>query len=222
MSLCLPELSLNLTLNMKLDWTELSKGIDDSLQKNANWGKLVRPLLVGGGLTAAGAGAKHLTSKGVGYVEKGMEGLAPTAGNLLPSMLNNRFGGLSHLAQPGGLRPIINVNLAKPKTIFDMSPGEVGSLSSPNMGEGFVDNFKKTGELAKKADLVTDALARAAQMRLANKVIDSVSVPQQAHTATSPDDSKKIELVSKYPEMAEMLNKEENKAYLEKLLKEQS
>jgi hypothetical protein len=35
---------------------------------------------------------------------------------------------------------------------------------------------------------------------------------------TSED--KKLEIVSKYPEMAKLLEKEENKAYLEKLLKE--
>ena len=175
---------------MKLDWEELS--------------------------TAAGVGAKHLLSGGVNYAQQGMESLAPAMGHLLPSMLN-RLGGVSQTHQPGGLRPMININLAKPKTVFDMSQGEVGSLSNPNMGASFVDSFKKSAEATKVADMVTEALARAAQMRLANKVIDSVAANPEVH----PEESKKIEIVSKYPEMAEMLNKQENKAYLEKLLKQQ-
>ena len=212
---------------MKLDWEELSKGVAESFEKNAGaekiiplltgGRKIIKPLLIGGGLTAAGGVATNLLSEGVNYAQQGMESFAPAMGHFLPSMLN-RLGGASQTYQPGGLRPMINVNLAKPKTVFDISPGEVGSLASPNMGASFVVSFKKSAESTKSADMVTEALARAAQMRLANKVIDSVAANPEVH----PEESKKIEIVSKYPEMAEMLNKQENKAYLEKLLKEQS
>jgi hypothetical protein len=202
---------------MKLDFDELAKGISDGLEKNAGVAQAIRPALVGGGLLAAGALGKNLLSEGANYVEKGMANLSP---NLLPAALN-RLGGVSSTMQPGNLRPIINVNLAKPKTLFDLPAGEFGSLSSPNTGKSFLDTFNKVGQLNKKSDIVTDALARAAQMRIANKVIDSVSSPDKATPQPAPEEAKKIEIVSKYPEMAEMLKQEENKAYLEKLLKEQ-
>jgi hypothetical protein len=200
---------------MKLNWEELSRGLTEGVEKTANLGKLVRPALIGAGVTALGAGAKNLLSRGVNYAQQGMESLAPAVGQFLPSMLN-RLGGVSQPHQPGSMNPMININLAKPRTVFDMSQGEVGSLASPNMGTSFADSFKKSAESTKSADMVTEALARAAQMRLANKVIDSVATNPEVR----PEESKKIEIVSKYPEMAEMLNKQENKAYLEKLLKE--
>ena len=70
-------------------------------------------------------------------------------------------------------------------------------------------------------DLVTDALTAAVRNRLANKAIDAVTLGPKAGDPLNPaGEDKKLEIISKYPEMAELLKKEENKAYLEKLLKE--
>jgi hypothetical protein len=86
--------------------------------------------------------------------------------------------------------------------------GNVGSLSSPST--------LKYGSVKKAA--VIDAIGNATKTRLANKLIDKVMVGKQQEAAQSKE--KELEIVSKYPEMAKLLEDEQNKAYLQKLMKE--
>jgi len=77
----------------------------------------------------------------------------------------------------------------------------------------------KLGQL-KQANIVVDSLANAVRSRMANKVIDKVVAPtkQEEHQSDHPE--KELELTSRYPEMRKLLEDKQNKAYLERLLKE--
>jgi hypothetical protein len=98
----------------------------------------------------------------------------------------------------------MNINLQLPgqKPAF-FNNNNVGSLANPTFN--------------KQADVV-DLLSRTLQARVANKMLDKVV--ESGESKKSPSHNKEIEITSKYPEMANILKNEENKAYLERLLKE--
>lgn len=77
----------------------------------------------------------------------------------------------------------------------------------------------KFGQI-KQANIVVDSLANAVRSRMANKVIDKVVAPSSQEERPSEHSEKEIELTSKYPEMSKLLEDKQNKAYLERLLKE--
>ena len=77
----------------------------------------------------------------------------------------------------------------------------------------------KFGQI-KQANIVVDSLANAVRSRMANKVIDKVVAPSSQEERPSERSEKEIELTSKYPEMSKLLEDKQNKAYLERLLKE--
>ena len=104
----------------------------------------------------------------------------------------------------------ININIggqSRLPGLLDYS-GNVGSLSSPST--------LKYGSVKKAA--VIDAIGNATRNRLANKLIDKVMAGKQQEATTSKE--KELEIVSKYPEMAKLLEDQQNKAYLERLMKE--
>jgi hypothetical protein len=67
----------------------------------------------------------------------------------------------------------------------------------------------------KKANVITKALSDAAKRRMANKVLDVVTPEEEVQEKRSPEE---LEVVTKYPELAKMLEDEQNKAYLGRLL----
>jgi hypothetical protein len=66
----------------------------------------------------------------------------------------------------------------------------------------------------KLADVISKALADAAKRRMANKVLDVVT-PEDKAVEEKPEE---LEITTKYPEMAKLLEDEHNKAYLQRLL----
>jgi hypothetical protein len=82
--------------------------------------------------------------------------------------------------------------------------GDVNSLSDAKLG-----SLKEAG--------VADAVSKAIQTRAINKVLDKAE--EEGKTESRPSE-KEVEITSKYPEMQKMLEDKQNKAYLERLLKD--
>ena len=127
---------------------------------------------------------------------------APLAigGMMLPSLMNKgqQSGG-------GGQPVVVNNYMGQKPNMLTPRAG-VNSLSDP---------LPKTAEnMNKKADVVLKALTDAAKRRMANRVIDSVS-----HASVDKEEKQKeLEIVTKYPEMAKLLEDQENREYLNRLL----
>jgi hypothetical protein len=120
------------------------------------------------------------------------------------------FGGKKKRRFNGGGNAPININIGgqgRLPGLLDYS-GNVGSLSSPS-------TLKYGSE---KNAAIIDVLANATKNRVANQLIDKVIASKQPEVAEVKE--KELEIVSKYPEMAKLLEDEQNKAYLQKLMKE--
>ena len=122
---------------------------------------------------------------------------------ILPSLMGKGQG-----QQGGAGQPVVVNNYMGQKKPNILTPRQgVHSLSEP---------MPKMSEFQeKKADIITKALADAAKRRMANKVIDAVTTEEEVEEKRSPEE---LEVVTKYPEMAKMLEDEQNKAYLNRLL----
>ena len=133
------------------------------------------------------------------------------AGNLLP------LGGAALLAylmtrdrnrSGGGQGQNININVGgggQGRTpAFFNRVGDVSSLSDAKFG-----SLKEAG--------VADAVSKAIQTRAINKVLDKAE--EEGNTESRPSE-KEVEITSKYPQMQKMLEDKQNKAYLERLLKD--
>lgn len=94
--------------------------------------------------------------------------------------------------------------------------GQKPNMLSPHGGvQTIQDAFGKTGEAhVKTADVISKAIADAAKRRMANRVLDVVSPEAQPQEKSKEE----IEIVTKYPEMAKLLEDEQNRAYLNRLL----
>jgi hypothetical protein len=227
---------------MKLDWNELNKGVSSEMEKQAWNGFVDTKLDTGDGkgfwnnakkginfLTAVPSATFNLTSGLLQTAYGGARLLADgpgAAGRLInkqiPTLVDN-VGKLAPLAigalaipalmkrkQQGGSgdanQPVIvNNYLGRKPTILDPQSG-VNSLSTP-----------KTASLAdKQADAVIKLLADAAKRRMANKVLDTVATSKPEEEEKK--DGKELEVVTKYPEVAKLLEDEQNRAYLNRLL----
>lgn len=95
--------------------------------------------------------------------------------------------------------------------------GQKPNILTPRQGvHSLSEPMPKMSEFQeKKADIITKALADAAKRRMANKVLDVVTPEEDVEERRSPEE---LEVVTKYPEMAKMLEDEQNKAYLNRLL----
>ena len=141
---------------------------------------------------------KHVLPAGLGAL--GAFGLGKL---LFGGKKKRRFNG-------GGGNAPININIGgqgRLPGLLDYS-GNVGSLSSPS-------TLKYGSE---KNAAIIDVLANATKNRVANQLIDKAIASKQPEVAEVKE--KELEIVSKYPEMAKLLEDEQNKAYLQKLMKE--
>lgn len=103
----------------------------------------------------------------------------------------------------------------RPRSILDTTNMDPHSLGAPQM---FAE--KLAAHLRKKAGIV-DAFAGAVGRKAVDSVVNAAT-PTAADVAAAAQKAKEkeVELTSKYPEIEHMLKNEQNKAYLEKLLKE--
>lgn len=142
------------------------------------------------------------------HIETGIKNVFGDYGKLALPVGILGFLALTHLfrGQKGGGAQNININLGGSTAPAMFTSSGVRSMSD-----------REVVAMQKEADMVTDALANAVKNRLANKVIDKV-IAEPASAEQKED--KQLEIVSKYPEMAALLKDEQNKAYLERLMKE--
>lgn len=176
----------------KVDY--VTKGVSNTLHKNAPGVAKV--------LDSAGSLAKTTWDNmgTMGHVATPLIGLG------LSAILMHYFNKKKESKYPMGGGQPININIGgKPAHPMFNTPG-VSSFGDFKYGE------------EKTANLVVDSLANAVKNRIANKVLDT-AVPTGQEAKKSPSE-KELEITSKYPEMAKLLEDDKNKAYLERLLKQ--
>ena len=158
-------------------------------------GKLA--LRTGGALMKAPGVINNFLDKVPGWIDN-IGTVAPLAIGALAMSGMNRGG------QGGGAgQPVVVNNYM----------GQKPNMLSPQSGVHSLAD--KMGSLNPKlADVISKALADAAKRRMANKVLDVVT-PEDKAVEEKPEE---LEITTKYPEMAKLLEDEHNKAYLQRLL----
>lgn len=123
---------------------------------------------------------------------------------MLPSLMGKGQG-----QQGGAGQPIVVNNYMGQKPNALTPQQGVHSLSDP---------IPKMSEFQeKKAGVISEALATAAKRRMANRVLDVVA-PEEENLKQQKQTPEELEVITKYPEMAKLLEDEQNKAYLNRLL----
>ena len=164
------------------------------------------------GLDAANA-ARHIAPTVSNMIaNKKQTGIMDTVGKYAPLAM----AGMATLGG-GGNRPPqqmgYNPYAPRPRSILDTTQMDPHSLGAPQM---FAE--KLAAHLQKKSGIV-DAFAGAAGRKAVDSVLSAAATPAVDQAAQHAKE-KEVELTSKYPEIEHMLKNEQNKAYLEKLLKE--
>lgn len=237
---------------MKIDWAELQKGFNEEQVKEAGIGSALKGIggkLIegikgmlgrGGKPSAHPAPAPHAPTphanpqgsnvgKAIGtgaavaaipaaydaynsaknWLGNSAEGVADAAPGLL-SLMNQVAGGQS--ASQGG---------SSPGYMLPPQHGGVSTWRNP------LSVYNPSQPVFKRAGIMDD-VADVARKRVVNSVINEVTktnpfgVDSPKPQMTPQNSEKEIQLVSEYPEIKEMLKNEENKAYLERLLKEKA
>jgi hypothetical protein len=109
--------------------------------------------------------------------------------------------------------PVINIH--------NNSGDRRSRLLSDNPDVGSLSSYKYASFLSKKADMITDTLVNVAKNRVANKMLDKM-VTKENKDDSEKSKNKEVELVSKNPKIKKLLDNEENKQYLEKLITEKA
>lgn len=237
---------------MKIDWSELQKGFDEEQVKEAGIGSALKGIgskliegikgilgrggkpsvhpaptphvstphatpqgsnvgkAIGAGVAAATIPAAYNTyNSAKNWLGNSAEGVAEASPGLL-SLLNQAAGGQS--ASQGGTSPGYMLPSQHGGVSTWRNPLSVHNPSQPV--------FKRAG--------IMDDVADVARKRVVNSVINEVTktnpfgVDSPRPQMAPQNSEKEIQLVSEYPEIKEMLKNEENKAYLERLLKEKA
>jgi hypothetical protein len=212
---------------MQIDLFEAFKGYSEELHKQAEVPKLNNYASAGADTSGnfIGAAGNAAASTGGYALDKGLDAIGYIGGKIKDRVLNSDLGkaaipiggallanSLGGLPGTGGApQPVqpqsVNVNFQLPgqkPAFFNNNNNTVGSLINPTFN--------------KQAD-VAELLNRTIQARIANSVIDKV-VDGSKDNKKPHTHQKEIEITSKYPEMSKILENKENKAYLERLLKE--
>jgi hypothetical protein len=157
------------------------------------------------------AGVVGDTYSGARSLVKAMPGIVDNIGKFAPlamgAMILPSLMGKGQGQQGGAGQPVVVNNYMGQKPNILTPRQGVHSLSEP---------MPKMSEFQeKKANVITKALSDAAKRRMANKVLDVVTPEEEVQEKRSPEE---LEVVTKYPELAKMLEDEQNKAYLGRLL----
>jgi hypothetical protein len=156
----------------------------------------------------------YRAAKAVASIPGKISGAISGAGHALGSMAPVLLSALS-----GGARKGPAAQLAPQRTSM-LTHGLEGvhSLGSPRT---------VTAEYSEKLAGVMDAISDAAKRRVANSVLNEVTNTTPLGTALAApqqtaSDKAKLELTSAHPEISQMLENPQTKAYLERLLQEQA
>lgn len=241
MTSCPLVLNFNRTSNMNIDYSELERGFAEEMQKAGGWNGFMNPLNTGDGTGAwnksksafntftapfrgtfnFGSGALQTAHKGLSVLADGPSAISG-AMNKLPGIIDN-VGKFAPLAMGAMMLPSLmgkgqgQQGGAGQPIVVNNYMGQKPNILTPQQGvHSLSDPMPKMSEFQeKKADIITKALADAAKRRMANKVLDVVTPEEDIEERRSPEE---LEVVTKYPEMAKMLEDEQNKAYLSRLL----
>lgn len=154
------------------------------------------------------------------------------AGNMMGNAVGNTVGSIGKYALPaigallainsmGGNRqqqqmpyPPYPYPYPRPRTILDTTNMDPHSLGAPQMF-----HEKLAAYIEKKSGIV-DAFAGAVGRKAVDSVVNAATASAADAAIAQKAKEKELELTSKYPEIEQILKNEQNKAYLEKLLKE--
>jgi hypothetical protein len=186
----------------------------------------------------AGGWLPWVRQKGQELYNAGVQGISNAVGGqagrfIMPALgvgaltlgANYLLGGNKKRRYTGthGQAPVVNVNIGggggQNPGMLNYSRSGVQSLSAPaNLTSSYGMDNKYGMDMVKHAFDVTELLTKAVQQRAINKAIDKFQeVPTQTESTPAEEE---IEITSKYPEVAKLLKDEQNKAYLDRLLKE--
>jgi hypothetical protein len=132
---------------------------------------------------------------------------------LASGMRGNSAGGNAQMMMAGGGRP---------QSLLNVNPGGVTSLRSPKAGPAF--SIAPESPMQVKLAFF-DPIMWSARNRVANHILNEVTktnplsmdLPNKTNL-NEEETAKNLELVTKYPELENLLKDEQNKAYLKKLL----
>lgn len=147
---------------------------------------------------------------------KGLGNMATSAMNTVGKYAPAAMAGMAALSGGGNKTPQqMGYNPyrgPRPQNILNTTTMDPHSLAAPQM---FAE--KLAAYFQKKAG-IGDAIANAASRKMLDSVFDTAA--QSVDRVAQQAKEKEVELTSKYPEIENMLKDQQNKAYLEKLLKE--
>jgi len=223
---------------MNIDWNQTIQGYNNELEKSgdlqANSTPKTGPMgeiwnaganLMGTGAKLVGQGVdkvKSTVQKPINYVkdevadaynnslpgqaQAGLDNLGNIASSIAPlglaAMMSGGMGGGGGGQQGQTVNNYYGNQGSRP-TIFNQSKASVGSLSSPSI----------------KTSGLVDTVAGVVRNRAINNLIDKSVASEDQAEGTPEAAEKEVEITSKYPEMSKLLEDEQNKAYLQKLLK---
>lgn len=226
---------------MNIDWNQTMQGYSDELDKTANvvgdaFNKAKDK--VKGVANSAYEGAKNLVQKpinavqdkmtdiynnsAIGQAESGLNNLGNIASTVAPlglaAMMSGGFGGGNKGA--GGNTYNYNYGAQDRKNpLLSQPKSSVGSLASTNTFDNAAGPMVAQASYADKIAGLVDTVAGVVRNRAINDIIDKSVGAEEPSTAAPEATEKEVEITSKYPEMTKLLEDEQNKAYLQKLLK---
>lgn len=215
---------------MNINWEELIKGASDTLAASDNNNKQAgfNPVGLARGTRDFMVGIPGAIQEGARVLRRGGRALAALPGQamgLLP-MLGAFGGGAGGAAGVPAATGALGGSLTKRSLIPKASgTASVYSLAENPMAIADFHNIAPT----KVAGAMFDSLAWAAQNRAANAVLNSTTGTTPTGQVAGRADGRagqalpttqELEIISKYPELQEILEHPENKAYLERLLQE--
>lgn len=203
-----------------LDWTQFSKGFQEKLHKSA----AALPGWALRGMAGARSIGKEIpktvatqaATEGVRNLFHPTSPQFPGAGGAVGGFPFN-FSQMLPQAQYQPM-PQINLNVDPASSNILANKSEVGSLSNPVYKErGLTSRLEDPNygfNILKRSDVV-DLVIKNLQHKATNSVIDNIMQPEASGSVSSKEE---LEIVTKHPEMEEVLKDPKNREYLEKLL----
>ena len=233
---------------MNINWDEISNGMNAELHKKA--GVPINPAEVDAVAGGVATGAKTVArnwrgvATGAGVVGAGAVAGVPWAagrvGSALGGVVDGAMGYIPGLlGMMGGFGGGAGKSIASAgagaahgyggrMSLLSLPKGEPTSMMNPVMGPanklaGFMDNLTWAAKNRVANHMINTATGTKPEVGQVDPMTGGYEEPYGATTSGTPHKSEKeqIELVTKYPEIQEMLKNPETRKYLETLLTQQ-
>lgn len=207
---------------MKIDWDELNKGIASEIEKNAGlWNAIKHPVrtvqnFVGNNMP--GFSQINDLKKSFDGAMDTVKQIAPIAGIGLATAMMNKNQGQQNKGN------VVANNGNAPKSLLSYDKQGVHGWNDAVVGPQS-QALQAAG--VKTAGVGFEPVVWAARNRIANGVLNAVTktnplameLPQGAESEQARKE-RELELTTKYPEIAKLLENDQNKAYLRSLLQD--